>query len=325
MHLMKFIFRVILLFVLLFCLGGQPALASDPSPTAPAPQAAHPPEDAQSTTGPTPPMGLMLSANEEPLLTPASIPPDVPAYRWTHGCGPTAAGMVIAYWDKNGFSKLYPGSDDSFVQDSSINELIASSVNTYSHVNDYANPQEYSGSGMIQDNYLSLGYTPHVNDSLADFMLTSRSTRGNQYGWSYFSDVRPAFLEYVQYINSHYDRAYHVSVNNYTNYTYTISSLWSRYKAEIDAGRPVVFLVDSSGDGQTDHFITATGYGTNSLGQPIYRFNDTWDNDQNNWAVFRGLSSSYRWGVYGMVTFYITGLDISPSLIKYGYLPLIQK
>lgn len=313
------ILRSLLLFVLLLSFGGQPALASS-LPAAPAPQVAPPPDDAQSTTGPTPPMGLSLAVSETPTLTLASNTVNVPAYLWTHGCGPTAAGMVIGYWDAHGFSKLYPGTSNSSTQDSNVDEMIASSLQTYSHVNDYAYPIETDTSGMLTDNYLQLGYTPHTDNSLADFMLTSRSTRGNQYGWSYFSDVRPTFLNYVQYINSHYDRAYHASSTNY----YYSSSLWSQYVAEIEAGRPVVFLVDSSGDGWTDHFVTGTGYGY-SQGQPVYRLNHTWDRDTEYWAYFRPMQSGQYWGIYGMTTFRISGLDIPTAQIKHSFLPAVRR
>ena len=33
----------------------------------------------------------------------------VPPYLWRHGCGPTAAGMVMGYWDGQGFPDLIPG------------------------------------------------------------------------------------------------------------------------------------------------------------------------------------------------------------------------
>ena len=33
---------------------------------------------------------------------------DVPSYKWYHGCGPTAAGMIIGYWDAHGYDNLIP-------------------------------------------------------------------------------------------------------------------------------------------------------------------------------------------------------------------------
>jgi len=121
------ILRGLLLFVLLLSFGSQPALASSP-PAAPAPQGAPPPDDAQSTTGPTPPLGLSLAVSETPTLTLAANTVNAPAYIWRHGCGPTAAGMVIGYWDTHGFSKLYPGTSNSSTQDSNVDEMIASSL-----------------------------------------------------------------------------------------------------------------------------------------------------------------------------------------------------
>lgn len=318
MQTLKPLIRIALLLALLFSLGSHPVLADDSPPIVPAAQVTPPPEDAQSTSGPTPPAGWSLRVNEVPTVAAATL--NVPAYLWTHGCGPTAAGMVMAYWDQSPriYSQLFPSSSNSSVQDSGINEFIASSTQTRSHYNDYARPLE-NGSGLRADNYIVSGYTPHADNSLADFMLTSRSTRGNQYGWGYFSDVRPALIAYVNFINVRYRRFYGVQSSNY----FYSNTLWAAYRAEIDAGRPVIFLVDSNADGQTDHFVTGTGYGTNSSGQPIYRFNDTWSTSQENWAVFRSLTNGQPWGIYGMTTFQITGNDTPVVLDKFLRIPMV--
>lgn len=323
---LKFIFRVILLFILLFYLGGQPALASDASPTAPAPQATQPPDDAQSTTGPTPPRtlspaDLTVPGPEKPV---ALLPQDVPAYTWIHGCGPTAAGMIMAYWDKLGYTQLYPASNDTNIQNSSVEEMIASSLQTRSHYNDYAKPTD-DGYPLIPDACTPPGCNPHYNNSMADFMLTSRYSEKNAYGWSWFSHMGPAMYQYVNYINGHYLRTYQPHTQNfyYNQDSYFDSSLWATYTAEIDAGHPVVFLVDSDGNGYTDHFVTGTGYSLDSDDQPIYRFNDTWDHDKNNWAVFQSMTPGDPWGIFGMVTFYLTGDDTPVVLDEHLQLPLI--
>lgn len=309
----------LILFVLLLSFGGQPALASSLS-DAPAPQVAPPPDDAQSTSGPTPPLTLLPASMTVPGTGKPVVSLDVPAYTWIHGCGPTAAGMVMAYWDQEprGFSKLYPASDNTDIQSSSIEEMIASSLQTRSHYYDYAMPID-DGYSFQPDACSRPSCTPHNNNSMADFMLTSRYSEGNAYGWSWFSDVGPAMSQYVNFINGRYLRTYEPHTINYTFNT----SLWTTYVAEIDAGHPVVFLVDSDGNGGTDHFVTGTGYSWDSANRPIYRFNDTWDHDKNNWAEFQQMIAGDPWGIFGMVTFYITGDDTPLVLNEHLHLPLI--
>lgn len=37
-------------------------------------------------------------------------------------------------------------------------------------------------------------------------------------------------------------------------------SLWAEFKSQIDENNPVILLVNSSGNGISDHFVTAIGY-----------------------------------------------------------------
>jgi hypothetical protein len=87
-----------------------------------------------------------------------------------------------------------------------------------------------------------------------------------------------------------------------TGSTWSGSSLtWELVKREMDAARPMVFLVDSSGDGRTDHFVTIVGY-RESNGYPEYACWDTWSTTVLRWQQFRPMSSSYSWGVWGAYT-----------------------
>ena len=72
-------------------------------------------------------------------------------------------------------------------------------------------------------------------------------------------------------------------------------------QGEIDAGRPMVFYVDCTGDGVSDHAIAAIGY--RETGEsPEYAYWDTWDRTVH-WSPFREVSSDYKWGVYGGTAF----------------------
>ncbi|OGF66573.1 MAG: hypothetical protein A2Y62_01015 [Candidatus Fischerbacteria bacterium RBG_13_37_8] len=75
----------------------------------------------QSTTGPIPPAGLYQGKAYSSLAQ--VVISGIPIYLWHRGCGPTAVGMVIGYWDGKGFDQLVPG--DATTQTSAVNAMIA--------------------------------------------------------------------------------------------------------------------------------------------------------------------------------------------------------
>ncbi|MBN2893068.1 MAG: T9SS type A sorting domain-containing protein [Bacteroidales bacterium] len=209
----------------------------------------------------------------------------VPTYLWHRGCGPTALGMVIGYYDSNGFSDLIEG--DATTQTTEVDNAIANS----DHYNDYSTPLDY-WPNLEQDNS-ELGGA-HTSNCIADFMQTSWSSEGNYWGWSWSSKIAPAFNSYVSQLNDDY-------IISSQRISYSAYS-WDLYKTEIDNNRPVVFLVDSDGDGSTDHFVTGIGYDDATNEYAIY---DTWDT-QIHWYTYQGMSSSYAWGIYDFNKFEIS-------------------
>ncbi len=146
--------------------------------------------------------------------------------------------MIIGYYDSQGFSDLIVGSGSS--QTEEVNQMIASGGETGNpnpagseeHYEDYASPQDNSPI-MQYDAYIVEGRTPHTDNSLADFMDTSKSNRNNYYGWSWSSDMGPAFLDYVTSRNSSYQAS--------NNFFYNNSLTWEVLTAEINLGKPMVF------------------------------------------------------------------------------------
>ncbi len=269
-------------------------------------QAPQPPVDAQSTTGPIPPryvniQGIRVAPNTTGQLSP------VPAYIWTHGCGPTAAGMIIGYWDTKWFGKLVPG--DAHSQSLEVSEMIASSQGMLNHYNDYALPLD-SFPYLIPDRSEPPAGDEHISNSLADFMHTSFSANGNYYGWSWFSDFGPALQGYVNYANVTYGSSYHVTTSNY--YMYNGSFNWDLFRSEIDAGRPVGMLVDINADGHTDHFITAFGY-DDTTGTKKYAALNTWDTDVH-WYDFVSMAPGVPWGIFGATTMQISSFQDAPAV-----------
>lgn len=245
-------------------------------------------------SGPPPPAGYVDYAAAV-FNRAEHVIPDVPGYLWRRGCGPTAAGMVIGYWDGNDHDALIPG--DASGQTSAVNQAIASSE----HYNDYSQPIDDPGTGLLRDASYHGG--AHASNCLGDFMETSWYTSSNYYGWSWFTDVDNAFRDYVDWVNTTYGADYDRS-----SWSASWSSFsWGDFTSEIDALRPLVFLVDTDGNGQTDHFVTVIGY-RDTLGYQEYACLDTWSPAGSiRWEHFRGVASGSPWGIYGATYFQISG------------------
>jgi hypothetical protein len=255
--------------------------------------------DGRSTTGPLPPLNINDGLNPN-LLTGKKIISDVPAYKWRHGCGPTAAGMVIGYWDFMGHDYLVPG--DASTQTSAVNQIIASGGSdsdpyppgSEQHYEDYGRPED-EPPYMLTDDYITKHRAPHGSNSIADFMDTSKSTRGNYYGWSKFSDCVNALIDYVHWVNPQSDV--------YASNNFWTSSLWNKYCYYIDLNYPVLLLVDSNGDGYTDHLVTGIGYDDSHN----YACYNTWDRF-THWYDFTEMTYGNDFGVYGATFFKIENL-----------------
>lgn len=253
------------------------------------------PEDAQSTSGPMPPKVVSVGIAST-AVTGQKIISGVPVYIWKNGCGPTAAGMVIGYWDKLGFGNLVAG--DASTHTASVDNMISSSGN----YTDYCLPMD-SYPDMLPDKSELPAGDEHVNNCLTDFMYTSQSYQGNYYGWSWFSHMSLALSNYAALK----EPVCQITAANYIWGTLT----WSNYCSEIDSGRPVVLLVDSDSNGGTDHFITAIGYGYSGT-RPMYACLNTWDSGIH-WYEFAPMASGQAWGIYGATFFSMIGPTVSTA------------
>ena len=265
----------------------------------------------QNTTGPVPPEGIQPKTE---LMSSKSFAGGfdvtvlgVPGYTWRHGCGPTAVGMVIGFWDENGCDDLFEGNASS--QTENVNQGIASQGHAGSpgHYEDYSLPIDHYPSRLPDKSELPSG-DEHVSNSIADFMFTSWSSKNNLYGWSWSNHIAPAFSNYANYRNSSY-----VATTEFYPFGSTLT--WDIVTNEIDAQRPMVFLVDSNGDGLTDHFVTVVGYRLEGTTR-YYGCLDTWaPADTIRWVRFRGLSSDYPWGVWGGYSFQLVCANTYTDLV----------
>lgn len=255
---------------------------------------------AWSTTGPVPPRGVDIAGRRfhRFRVQAADVIPGVPAYLWRHGSGPTAVGMVLAYYDTHGFPDLLPG--DASVQTDAVNLALAS----VGHYNDYCLPLD-SAPNILKDKSEPPEGDEHVSDSLADFMKTSWSVNEAFYGWTWSIDVKPGYESYVKLVSSYIPLM---------SYSHSGNIVFQTIRNEIESRRPLVLLVDTDGDAITDHFVTVVGVLTES-GTDYYGCYNTWDKTVH-WYPFRKMGQGIAWGVQSAYLLFLSYGLFPPSKLK---------
>jgi hypothetical protein len=254
----------------------------------------------QSTTGPIPSKGVDLAGHRPSRkeIQTAKVIPGVPAYLWRHGSGPAAIGMVLGYYDSYGFPDLLPG--DASFQSDAVNLAIAS----VEHYNDYSLPLDYPPNLLPDKSELPVG-DEHPNNCIADYIKTSQSILENYYGWTWNIDVAPGFENYVLSVSSYIALA--------TSYNFG-DLMWLTIQNEINSLRPLVFLVDTDGNGISDHFVTVIGYYSEN-GINYYGCYNTWD-QKIHWYEHRKMEAGKAWGIATIHTFVLTYAVFPPSNFK---------
>jgi hypothetical protein len=228
---------------------------------------------------------------------------DVPLYLNWFGNAPTAAAMIIGYYDRlSQYSNLIEG--NAATQTDQVNEAIASSgggTYTYDPVTGawtVITPAE-TGSGHIPDYALFpdiisdvigdsgwdmstpgvpelLDIDPHADNSLADFMLTSRHSNvvnNNSYalGESDYYGVDEGIEDYFSY-KGHSADAQMLPVG-----TGPSRFGWEDFKNQIDAEKPMLLSIDTDGDYDQDDLDRMIIYdGTGPLaGRFVYAYFDS--------------------------------------------------
>ena len=232
--------------------------------------------------------------------------PNSPNYDWWYGCSPTSAGMLMGYYDLNGYDggsglelypNLVPGGDAELSNFGDSDAIANDAIASAGHIADF-----WTGYGNSGDDPLASGRTiPSGFNSLADFMGTSQdgmsvptfgswdnSDGGTTFWYNgsnrvYASDIAfwdatiyPGILEssgmyglweYEQY--ALYGSGTPASQNIFNQYVDTQVSggfSFSDYIAEIEAGRPVLIHTENH---------TMFGYGYDGT-DTVYLY-DTWD------------------------------------------------
>lgn len=222
---------------------------------------------------------------------------DIPAYYWYHGCGPTAAASIVGYYDLHGYDFLFDASGWSDVRlRSNVQDEISSLAHNLKYDPKPDNPD----------------LVDPPDTSIADFFHTSEDksyiSEPQSYGWSYLSDADDAFIGYAKYRGYDDWDSWNKSFVTFT---------WNDFTSEIDNGRPMMFLIDTDGNGSTDHFVPVFGYDDETMEYACFT---TWSEDETiSWKLFQNIGHS--WGI-GYATFVLPGVpDAVPepaTIILFG-------
>jgi hypothetical protein len=228
-------------------------------------------------------------------------------YMWWYGCSATSAGMIMGYYDRNGYQGAsYPNLVKGGVAEATDGPLARAAIASTRHIADFY-PGGFGASG---DDVSGAPTGPW--DCLADYMGTSQDGRGGSNGstyYWYYTDGSPLYVKdaynlglsnsdgmygmysYVANYAGYYLGDPSTSTAAYTQLIYSSSApngfTWDDYKAEIDAGRPVIIQVEGH---------SMFGYGYNDVGQQIV-LHDTWSYGAHTMTWGGSYSGMAQWGV----------------------------
>jgi len=244
-----------------------------------------------------------------------------PATTWWYGCSPTAAGMLMGYYDQRGYGNLVPGllTGSQTQIDAFLRPIIASEGHQQDFYGAAVDPSRLNSGGATA----ALGYgssgddlavPAHTFDSLADFMGTSQDAYQNPDGTTgWYAATTPnssgvkvpsADLLHPSDLQGRVDglsgltkyltyRGYSVDdQGTYTQWTDARAAggfSLTDFKEEIDAGRPVILHLLSSSSG---HDVLGIGYDSANE----VEFYDTWD-DAMHVMSWTGTFSSQNYKI----------------------------
>ena len=227
-------------------------------------------------------------------------------YSLWYGCSPTAVGMKMGHYDRNGYAgltyaNLVPGGLAEQTTYGAGPYLANSVIASSGHIADFYKAG-FGGSG--DDNPAPW----HSFDCLADYMGTSQDACGNANAVTtfYFWTNGERFTETDALTYGVWSQDGMYGVGEYLDYAgYDASVLYTQhiagagaplgfgfdqYTAEIDAGRPVMIQMEG-------HSMYGYGYYRDQAGAPWINFYDTWNLGGGSmpWGgAYQGLP---QWGV----------------------------
>ena len=266
---------------------------------------------------PQPPPGFEVERQAvslpEPDIAAAVNTLTVPAFNWVFGCSAVSASMIAGYQDRSGWPNIYTGPTNGGVMpldNSSWPTWVDSSSTSYPSCPLIASKSGVDGRsslGSIDDYWVSYGSTmadPYIGhwtqhtwgDAIGDYMKTSQSAFGNTDGatsfWNYTNSATALSCDTMASSNLadgtlgrrlfYQAKGYTVTdcYNQYTDNKITGGFSFAQFKAEINAGNPVMLNLQG-------HTIVGVGYDDSSN---LVYLHDTWD--YNNHTMTWGTSYS---------------------------------
>lgn len=276
----------------------------------------------------------VVSLPEPDIASGTNILSNVPAFSWSFGCSATSAAMIAGYYDRTGYSNMYNGPTNGGVMpldnsawpswtDStgasraqcplSATHIGLDGRTTRGHVDNY-----WVGYGVAgTDPWVTNGWPePTKGECTGDYMNTNQWVYPDDLnGWN--SDGSTVFYTYgdstklncSSYTSYPFNTRGDVGIKNfYESRGYTVQECYTQrtdnsapggfsftdFKAEIDAGRPVMIQVQGH---------TMVGMGYDDSGNTIY-IHDTWDYSTH----------SMPWGgsYVGMAQYAVTVVKLAP-------------
>ena len=247
---------------------------------------------------------------------------NVPAMTWCFGCSATSAAMMFGHYDDSNYSNMYAGptNDGVFPMTNATWGTVEINGETRALCPLSATRLDLDGrtiKGHVDDYWIKFGnpgpdpfignWTEHTHgECTGDYMGTNQSlldnTDGNTTFYNY-TDGAPLY-DYTGCETANRDgchglrlfaesRGYTVqSSGNFSQYIYgyngnTQGFTFDDFKAEIDAGRPVLIQVEGH---------TMLGYGYDDTGSTIY-IHDTWNYDDHEMTWGGSYSDMTHYGV----------------------------
>lgn len=257
--------------------------------------------------------------------------PNTASYASWYGCAPTAAGMMMGFYDRNGYlgvqyPNLVPGGTAEATTFSGTPPFLANgAIASAGHISDFYADGD---GGWGDDNSPS-----HSFDCLADFMGTSQDACGNGNGnttfWNYTSGARLTPADLYGSGESYWQTDGMYGVGEYvTCQGYGTAQLYSQYirgrganpdlgftfddyRAEIDAGRPVIIQLEG-------HTVLGIGY----TGPDTVTLYDTWAEEPGTMAWGGSYAGMVQYGVMAME---LTPEPASMALVGLGLLGLLLR
>lgn len=161
---------------------------------------------------------------------------EMPSYEWVYHCQINMITAMLAYWDMNGYTEIFDADGNDLRLTQNVSHQIVSNA------------------------YFDK-YSPHPDrpdlptpdpSSIADFLGIAVGVRYDLRGDGYtIPNAVRGYTELQGYMgDDRFDVRHDASFGNWTGRE---DDLWERYKAEMDAGRPVMVMVDN-------HHTIAIGY-----------------------------------------------------------------